>query len=61
MILLCAEMARLTPPETTEEEWQTDMREVAEQLTACCREVDPTSTEEALEQAKTAGEVHAEV
>jgi len=61
MILLCAEMARLTPPETTEEEWQADMRDVAEQLTACCREVDPTSTEEALEQAKTAGEVHAEV
>ena len=56
MILLCAEMAQLTPPESTDDEWQAEMHGIAEQLAACCREVDPSSTEEALEQAKATGE-----
>jgi len=52
MILLAGEMTQLCPPDTTEDEWRGDLRDLAERLTATCRQVDPTSTEKALEQAQ---------
>lgn len=63
LILLCEEFASLCPADTTPEEWQTWLRGLSEQLTASCREVDPTSTEEMIQFAHAAdvveGESHA--
>jgi hypothetical protein len=60
---LCEEFATVCPAETTPEEWQTWLRGLSEQLTASCREVDPTSTEEIMQFAHAAdvveGESHA--
>lgn len=52
LILLLGELRPLTPPETTSEEWNTFINETVEVLTKCCREVDPSSTDKALEDAK---------
>ncbi len=52
LILLIGEFKQFVPPETTEEEWQTDLQDIADRLTVSCREVDPTSTEETLERAQ---------
>ena len=52
LILLCEEFAQATPPDTTEEEWQTFLRELANRLTASCRLVDPSSTEEIIQRAQ---------
>jgi superfamily II DNA/RNA helicase len=60
LILLCGEFAQVTPPETTAEEWQADLRELSEQLTASCRAVDPTSTDEAIQHAHAADVVEGE-
>jgi superfamily II DNA/RNA helicase len=60
LILLCGEMAQLTPPETTQEEWQGYLRDLTERLTASCRAVDPTSTDEAIQKAKAADVVAGE-
>src|SRR5207249_2600493 len=54
LILLCGEFAEVTPPETTADAWQAELRELAERLTASCREVDPASTDEMIEQAHAA-------
>ncbi len=56
LILLVGELSQLCPPDTTEEEWQGDLQDIAERLTESCREVDPTSTEKALEQAQAASD-----
>jgi len=56
LILLLAEFARLTPPDTTEEEWRGDLAEISSVLVEACREVDPLSTEETLEKAESADE-----
>jgi superfamily II DNA/RNA helicase len=60
LILLCGELAQVAPPETTLEAWQAEMRELAEQLTASCREVDPASTDEAIEFAYAADVIEGE-
>ena len=52
LILLCLELRTLCPPDTTEEEWNGDMTALAEQLTECCRRVDSTSTQDALDHAQ---------
>jgi superfamily II DNA/RNA helicase len=57
LILLCSEFAQVCPPDTAAEEWQKDLRDLADQLTASCRAVDPTSTDEMIEQAKKAADV----
>jgi superfamily II DNA/RNA helicase len=54
LILLCEEFAQLTPPDTTEEEWQGFLRDLAGRLTESCRLVDPTSTEETIQRAVSA-------
>src|SRR5260370_5891362 len=60
LILLCGEFAQVCPAETTSEAWQAEMREIAEQLTASCREVDPASTDEVIEHAHAADVVEGE-
>jgi superfamily II DNA/RNA helicase len=56
-LLLCEEFAALCPPDTTAEEWQADLRAVSEQITASCRAVDPTSTDEIIQMAHAAADV----
>jgi len=51
LILLVNEFTQLCPPDTTDEEWRGDLAEITSLITECCRRVDPTSTEKALEQA----------
>ncbi len=60
LILLCGEFAQVCPPDTTPAEWQADLRELSEQLTASCRAVDPTSTDEAIQYARAADVVQGE-
>lgn len=60
LILLCGEFAGVTPRDTTPEEWQADLRDLADRLTASCREVDPTSTDEVVELARAADVVEGE-
>jgi hypothetical protein len=60
LILLCGELALVTPPETTASAWQAELRDLAEQLTASCRTVDPASTDEMIEQAHAADVVEGE-
>jgi superfamily II DNA/RNA helicase len=60
LILLCGELAQVTPPDTTADAWQADLRDLAEQLTASCRAVDPASTDEMIEQAHAADIVEGE-
>jgi superfamily II DNA/RNA helicase len=56
LILLTVELTRLCPPDVTEEEWRADLTDVADRLTAACRQVDPDSTEHVLEQAQSEAE-----
>lgn len=51
MILLLDEMANIPPNETTPEQWEDPLDDLAAQLTATCQAVDETSTNEILEQA----------
>ncbi|WP_437194647.1 DEAD/DEAH box helicase [Planctomicrobium sp. SH527] len=49
MILLCEEFAELCPAGITHEEWKSDLAWISEVLINSCREVDPESTDKALE------------
>jgi superfamily II DNA/RNA helicase len=60
LILLCGEFAMVSPPDTSVEEWQREMREIADQITASCRAIDPTSTDEMIEKAHAADVVEGE-
>jgi superfamily II DNA/RNA helicase len=60
LILLCGEFAQVTPPDTDAGDWQAEMRDLAERLTASCRTVDPASTDEVIEQAHAADVVEGE-
>jgi superfamily II DNA/RNA helicase len=60
LILLCGEFATVCPPDTTPDEWQADLRDLADQLTASCRAVDPASTDEIIELAHAADVVEGE-
>jgi superfamily II DNA/RNA helicase len=48
LILLLGEFSQVTPPGMDAAIWRGELRELADRLTACCREVDPTSTEHML-------------
>ena len=52
LILLVKEFQQFTPPDCPAEEWLTELRDIADRLTDCCRRVDPTSTDRALEEAE---------
>src|SRR5262249_33713233 len=45
LILLLGEFAQVTPTGTDPAVWRGELKELADRLTASCREVDPTSTE----------------
>ena len=45
LILLLGEFAQVTPPGMDPAVWRGELKQLADRLTACCREVDPTSTE----------------
>ncbi|MGF1582391.1 MAG: DEAD/DEAH box helicase [Gemmataceae bacterium] len=52
LVLLLGEFMEVTPPGVDPIEWRTELQEVADRLTASCREVDPQSTEETIEHAQ---------
>jgi hypothetical protein len=52
LILLCGEFRLLTPTGMTTEDWQKEMDEISDKLTDACRSVDPTSTDEVVQQLK---------
>ena len=52
LILLLEEFRPLSPAETPQAEWEADLTEIGEMLVACCREIDPESTEETLKAAE---------
>jgi hypothetical protein len=60
LILLCGEFAQVTPLDGDPAEWQADLRDLAERLTASCRAVDPASTDEVIEHAHAADVVEGE-
>jgi superfamily II DNA/RNA helicase len=60
LILLLGEFAQVSPPDADAAAWQAELRDLADQLTASCREVDPTSTDEMIEQAHAADVVEGE-
>jgi superfamily II DNA/RNA helicase len=51
LILLLAEFEQLCPPDCDESEWRGELVDIGDRIAASCRQVDPTSTEKALEQA----------
>jgi superfamily II DNA/RNA helicase len=60
LILMLGEFMQVTPPNTTPEEWQGDLRDLSDRLTASCREVDPASTDETIQLAHAADVVEGE-
>jgi hypothetical protein len=56
LILLIEEFMPFTPPDTSPQDWQNDLRDIAVQLTECCRKVDPTCTDEVLQTPHTAND-----
>lgn len=54
LILLLEEFIPLKPIDGSAAEWRADLEDFAEKLTACCREVDPSSVEETLNVSKKA-------
>ncbi|QDT31362.1 DEAD/DEAH box helicase [Thalassoglobus polymorphus] len=49
MILLCQEFSQFCPVGAEHKEWSAEMNEISDQLTETCRQVDPESTDKALE------------
>ena len=60
LILLCGEFNQVTPPDTTSEAWRGELNSLAESLTASCRAIDPTSTDQLIELAHAADVVEGE-
>ena len=48
LILLLGEFAQVMPAGMDARAWQAELRDIADRLTASCREVDPPSTDEAM-------------
>lgn len=60
LILLLGEFAQVTPADMEPSAWQAELRDIADQLTASCRDIDPTSTDEAMAHAHDADVVEGE-
>ncbi|MEI7686105.1 MAG: DEAD/DEAH box helicase [Planctomycetota bacterium] len=60
LILLCEEYRQVTPDGMSPAQWQTELRDLADRLTASCRAVDPASTDEMIEKAHAADVVEGE-
>jgi superfamily II DNA/RNA helicase len=56
-VLLLEEFIPHTPPGLTDSDWSDDLRGIAHQITASCREVDSQSTDQMLEEAHAAAAV----
>jgi superfamily II DNA/RNA helicase len=56
LILLIAEFTQFSPPDGDPDEWQSDLQEISSRISEACHHVDPTSTDQALEQARHAVE-----
>jgi superfamily II DNA/RNA helicase len=52
LILLVKEFHQFTPPDCAVDEWLAELRDISDRLADCCRRVDPTSTDKALEEAE---------
>jgi hypothetical protein len=52
MILLLGEFRQLTPPDCDPNLWRDELDDIADRLTETCRRVDPSSTDKALEDAR---------
>jgi superfamily II DNA/RNA helicase len=52
LILLVGEFVQFCPPETADDDWRGQLNDIARVLTDSCRQVDPQSTEKALEEAQ---------
>ena len=50
LILLLGEFRQVTPPELTDDEWLDEIDEITDLLVNGCRTIDPTSTEQVVEQ-----------
>jgi hypothetical protein len=57
LILLLAEFEQIAPPEVANADWSAELHTITDRISDCCRVVDPTSTDIAIEQAKHAAEV----
>ena len=51
LILLLKEFQPLTPPDCPPDEWHAELEAISQTLIECCRGVDPTSTDKAMEEA----------
>jgi len=60
LILLCGEFADARPTEGDPKAWHDEMVDIAAQLTASCRAVDPTSTDQFVQEAQAADVVEGE-
>jgi superfamily II DNA/RNA helicase len=60
LILLLGEFSQVTPPDMEPAAWQAELRDIADHLTASCRDIDPTSTDEAMAHAHDADVVEGE-
>lgn len=60
LILLCEEFTQVCPRDTTPDEWQAFLRDLRDRLTATCRDVDPSSTDEIIQMAHAADVVEGE-
>ncbi|MCU0703724.1 MAG: DEAD/DEAH box helicase [Fimbriiglobus sp.] len=57
MILLTEEFAGLTPPGMDSQDWQAELKDIADKLTEACRQVDPTSTDQTIKKAHAVADV----
>jgi superfamily II DNA/RNA helicase len=60
LILLLGEFTQVTPDGVDPGVWQSDLKSIADQLTASCRDIDPTSTDEVMASAHGADVVEGE-
>jgi hypothetical protein len=60
LILLLGEFMQVTPANTDPDFWQADLRDLSEHLTASCRVIDPTSTDEMIQLAHAADVIEGE-
>ena len=61
LILLLGEFRQVTPPELTDDEWLDEIDEITDQLVEGCSNVDPTSTDQVLEQVKNLDEPEVDI
>jgi len=57
LILMTEEFGQLTPAGVEPQQWQADMKAIADALTKTCEQVDPTSTEETIRKAQAAAKL----